>query len=373
MVVYPVNEADRLGFEPARLTRAFQLVEDWTHSDVLPAAAVCVGGSRGMIEPQYSGRMGPETNASNVNAETLFLVASLTKPVTVTALMMLVERGLITLDDRVDEFVPVFAQNGKDDVRIRHLMTHTSGLPDMPPNNQLLRAAHTPLSGFISEILRLPPGFAPGTQVRYQSMGTAMLGEVLQRVTGIPLAEFLRVEVFEPLGMNDTSLGLQGARTRRIAEIRLAPEQHTSDWNWNSSYWLALGSPWGGLITSIADFSRFCRLMLDGGRLDDLRLLSPATVRAMTANQLASMPSIPESDRRCRPWGLGWRLNWPGQSSNFGDLLGPRAFGHWGATGTLCWLDPDADAFLILFTTQPGGDEGRYLARASNAFAAALL
>ena len=76
--------------------------------------------------------------------------------------------------------------------------------------------------------------------------------------------------------------------------------------------------------------------------------------------------------RRCRPWGLGWRLNWPGHSSNFGDLLGTRAFGHWGATGTLCWMDPDTETFFILFTTQPLGDNERFLARMANVVAAAI-
>jgi CubicO group peptidase (beta-lactamase class C family) len=113
-------------------------------------------------------------------------------------------------------------------------------------------------------------------------------------------------------------------------------------------------------------------MLLQGGRLDGVRVLGPATVRAMTGNQLAAMPMVPEEDRRCRPWGLGWRLNWPAHSANFGDLLGPRTYGHWGATGTLCWLDPEADAFAILLTTQPQGDDGRLLARISNLVAAAL-
>jgi CubicO group peptidase (beta-lactamase class C family) len=85
------------------------------------------------------------------------------------------------------------------------------------------------------------------------------------------------------------------------------------------------------------------------------------------------MQKIPEEERRCRPWGLGWRLNWPGHSSNFGDLLGPRAFGHWGATGTVCWIDPENDAYCILFTTQPQEPEGRFLARICNVVCAAML
>jgi CubicO group peptidase (beta-lactamase class C family) len=155
--------------------------------------------------------------------------------------------------------------------------------------------------------------------------------------------------------------------------VRLEKEQQGTNWNWNSPYWLGLGAPWGGMITSPADFARFCQMMLNGGKLGDVRVLSSATVRTMTGNQLMAMPQVPEEERRCRPWGLGWKLQWPGHSANFGDLLGPRTYGHWGATGTLCWIDPDAEAYCILFTTQPQGDEGRFLARLSNAVAAALV
>jgi CubicO group peptidase (beta-lactamase class C family) len=372
MPTVPIARPEAIGIDPDRLQRAFDLAQSWVKTDKVPALGLCVGRHGRMVEPRFFGRQRPEADAPALRPDALFLVASITKPVTVTAAMMLVERGELTLEDRVAAFVPQFAERGKQDVQIRHLMTHTSGLPDMVADNEKLRQAHRPLADFIKAACREPLLFPPGTKVSYQSAGTALLGEIVHQVSGKTLPEFLREEVFRPLGMEDTSLGWDPAKKGRIAAVRVPAELAKADWNWNSPYWLGFGAPWGGLITSPADFARFCQLMLNGGSLEDVRLLGPASVRAMTSNQLAAMPAVPEEERRCRPWGLGWRLNWPAHSANFGDLLGPRSYGHWGATGTLCWLDPDAEAFCIVFTTQPQEPEGRFLARLSNAVCAAL-
>ncbi|HZT79794.1 MAG TPA: serine hydrolase domain-containing protein [Gemmataceae bacterium] len=367
----PTAQPEEIGLLPDRLRRAYDLLAQWAREDRLPAAALCVGRKGRMVGPRFFGRHRPGGDAP-LRQDALFLVASITKPVTVTAVMMLVERGLVALEDRVTAYLPKFGANGKGGVQVRHLMTHTSGLPDMLPNNDKLRAAHKPLSAFVEATCKLPLLFPPGTRVNYQSMGIAVLAEIVHQVSGLSISEFLRKEVFTPLGMNDTSLGWEPKKKDRIAVVRLPEGAEKTDWHWNTPYWLGFGAPWGGLITSPADFARFCQMMLNGGSLGDVRLLSRAAVRAMTTNQLAGMPQVPEEERRCRPWGLGWKLQWPAHSANFGDLLGPRAYGHWGATGTLCWIDPDADAFCILFTTQPQGDEGRFLARVSNAVAAAL-
>jgi CubicO group peptidase (beta-lactamase class C family) len=361
---------EKIGLSPSRLNLAYQLLEKIAERRAVPGAALCVGRHGRVVEPRLIGRQSPHGDAS-LRKDALFLIASITKPVTATAVMLLVERGKLKLDDRVAEYIPAFAQNGKADVRIRHLLTHTSGLPDMVPANNRLRAEHRPLAAFIDEICKQPLLFEPGTQVSYQSAGIAMLAEVVHQVEGVELAGFLHKEVFEPLAMNDTSLGWRPETKERIAVVRQNPEQERTDWHWNTPYWLGFGAPWGGLITSPTDFARFCLMWLGRGTMDKTSVLSRATVRAMTTNQLAGMSLVPEQDRRCRPWGLGWRLNWPGQPSNFGDLVGPRAFGHWGASGTLCWIDPEANAFFILFTTQPQGDDGPYLARVSNLVAAA--
>ena len=367
-----VDKPEEAGFDSDHLQRAFDLLKKWTDTDKVPAAALCVGRKDQVLAPRFFGRQRPARDAPPLRRDALFLVASITKPVTVTALMLLVERGELTLEDKVAHFLPKFAANGKGEVQLRHLMTHTSGLPDQLPDNTKMRQAHKPLSAFVEEVCKLPLQFPAGTKVSYQSMGTAVLGEIVHQVSGKALPEFLRQEVFEPLGMKNTSLGWQPVKKERIAAVREPAEMAGTDWGWNSPYWLGFGAPWGGMITSPADFARFCRMMLNGGSLDKVRLLSPASVRAMTLNQLAVMPQVPEEERRCRPWGLGWRLNWPAHSANFGDLLGPRTYGHWGATGTVCWLDPDAQTFCILFTTQPQEPEGRFLARVSNIVAAAV-
>jgi CubicO group peptidase (beta-lactamase class C family) len=369
----PLARPETIGFDLARLQRAYDLLQRWADADKLPAAALCVGRKGRMVEPRFFGRLRPEAKAPPLPKDALFLLASPTKPVTVAAAMLLVERGQLTLEDKVAQIVPRFAANGKEEVTVLHLMTHTSGLPDMVPNNEKLRKSHAPLSAFVEETCKLPLAFAPGTQVSYQSMGTLMVAEIVHQVTGVALPEFLRREIFEPLGMTDTSLGMQPAQKPRIAGVRTGAELYQADWHWNSDYWRSLGAPWGGLITSPTDYARLCQAMLNGGELDGVRVWSAATIRAMTANQLATMPQVPEEDRRCRPWGLGWRRNWPGHINSFGDLLGPQVFGHWGATGTLVWMDPESEAFMVLLTTQPMGEDGRYLAKVSNLVAAAWV
>ncbi|HVX56225.1 MAG TPA: serine hydrolase domain-containing protein, partial [Candidatus Saccharimonadales bacterium] len=191
----------------------------------------------------------------------------------------------------------------------------------------------------------------------------------------------VREEIFEPLGMRDTALGAPDEwwsgpepTMERVPEIRV-PEAMRAEttWNWNSRYWRMLGSPWGGMLTTPADLARFAQMMLSGGSLGEARILSPAAVAAATQNQLAEMPDVPADDRRCRPWGLGWRLAWPAHSANFGDFVGPRTYGHWGATGTVLWIDPDRECFLIALTTQPQDPQGQYLTRLSNAVSAALV
>jgi CubicO group peptidase (beta-lactamase class C family) len=132
-----------------------------------------------------------------------------------------------------------------------------------------------------------------------------------------------------------------------------------------------LGAPWGGLLSTAGDLARLCQhlLRIHAG---EPGIISRPTLESMTANQLARLPNVPEPDRRCRPWGYGWRLNWPNDDDSFGNFLSPAAYGHWGATGTLLWIDPAIDAFAVVLTTQPLESGNRRQAKFSNCVTSAL-
>ena len=362
----------RLGIDAKRIEVAHGLIETWARDAEVPASAFIVGRRTGAIEVRVAGRRTLELGSPPLRDDAIFLAASLTKPIVAVATMMLLERGRITLDDAVAAYLPEFGRNGKEGVRVRHLLTHTSGLPDILPENDALRARHATLSDFVAATCRSPLLFAPGTAVRYQSSGFTILGELVLRLTGRTLPGFLESEIFGPLGMADTSLGWRPERRDRQTAVRIDAQQAQTDWHWNSPYWLGFGSPWGGLVTSASDYGRFLAMMLGDGRSGGVRILAPATVEEMVTNQLDSFPVMPEAERRLRPWGLGWRLRWPGSSAHFGDLLGPRSFGHWGATGTLAWADRARDAFAVILTSQPQQDQGTYLGRLSNVLASAF-
>jgi CubicO group peptidase (beta-lactamase class C family) len=376
------DDARAVGLDPRQWQRTLELLDDWCRRKLIPSAAIVCGRSDRATRTYVFGNQTLDPASPPVRDDVIFLVASITKPIVAMGAMLLVERGQLSLDDRVCEIVSQFRGTKKYGVTVRHLLTHSSGLPDMLPHNRELRESHASLEEFVAGTCAAEMGFPPGRGVRYQSMGFGLLGEIIRTISGRSCADFLRTEIFQQLWMNDTSLGApaewydeQNGRAARIAEIRVPEDQRDAahDWGWNSRYWHGLGAPWGGVLSTPADLARFAQAMLSGGTLDGTRIFAKATIEAATKNQLSGMLGVPAADREARPWGFGWRLSWPGSSPYFGDLLGPRMYGHMGATGTVLWLDPDRDAFAVILTTQPQDPQGTYLARLSNSIAASLV
>ena len=376
-----VDNPESAGLDVDRWHSALDLVRNWCRDDQVPAAGLLVARSGKTTGVHLFGRQSLSPDSAPIREDAIFLAASITKPVVATAVLQLIERGVIVLDDRVVDSVSEFGAKGKHDVTIRHLLTHTSGLPVSLSNNSDLKAAQAPLSAFVKCTCEVGLEFPSGSNVQYSDLGFCVLGELLARVTGKPCGQVLRHEIFVPLGMTSTVLGAPDSWFNgpnpiadQITEVRLPPNQHDRpEYDWNSRYQRMLGSPWGSLLTTPADLGNFALMWLNGGLFGTKRLLSGLTVEAATNNQLAHMPTLPKAVRRCEPRGLAWWLSWPGSSMVIGDLAGPRMYGHWGTSGTVISIDPDRDALVVFLTTQSQTADGPYLPRMCNAIAAAML
>lgn len=367
------------GIDHERFHAALEVGRRMVDDGALPALAICLIHAGTFVGPFAFGRRRLAPDSAPLAEDDRFVVASLTKPIVAMGVLKLAEQGRLSLNDRVLEYVSEYDDPSRRPTTIRHLLTHTSGLPDMLPSNLSLRKSHAPLSRFVSGACGVTLDFPPGRGVQYQSLGYALLGEIIARITGRPCGDYLQTEFFDPLGMRETTLAqsLENGPDHfppRLAEIRVPKEMAGGDdWNWNSPYWRGIGAPWGGLVSTAGDLARFCAMMLGRGQLNGIRVLSPATVYAATTNQLEGFHDLPESDRRTRAWGYGWRMNWAAHAASFGDFLSPRAYGHWGATGTLFWIDPQRNVGLVLLSTQPMERDRSPLVRLSNAIASALV
>jgi CubicO group peptidase (beta-lactamase class C family) len=352
--------------DDARLRQALALLQEGVERGAVPAVATAVAlGDRLLAEEAY-GLPGWAGGEAALAPDAPFLVASITKPVVCAGVMLLLQSGQMSLDYPMAHYLLGFGAHGKGGITLRHLMTHTSGLPDQLEQNVALRLEHAGLERFVAAVCDLEPLFPPGTRVAYQSMGLLMLGHAMEQVTDQPLRTFLHENLFAPLGMDHTTLGMPlgglGASVRANDSPVETQSSVDSDWGWNSPYWRDLGSPWGGLHATAGDLSRLLRHMLGVTPGP----VSPAARRAMVRDQIAILPHIPPEQRISDRWGLGWRLGAPA----YGDLVSPETFGHTGATGTLFWADPQTGVSCVLLTNRP---ECRSLmARFSNAVAAAV-
>lgn len=370
----PHAQPEDLGLDRDQLTLAYKMLQNWTQqkTDPIPGGAIVVGRHGKILKPVFFGKQGPERNAEPIRQDGMFLLASITKPVTYMAAMKLVERGMLNLSDPVMRYIPEFAAHHKENTLVVHLFTHTSGMPDMVPNNAELRRRNAPLSQFIKEAINAVPLFPPGSDQSYQSMGTLIVAEIVQRLSGKTIAQFIHDEILAPLGMTSTGLGSKGFDRERLVRVETPDYQGRSNFGWNGKYWQEFGAPWGGMFASPEDFAVLCQMLLNQGTMGDVRILSRDSVRKMTTNRLNDQPLLSEAIRRTQPWGLGWRLNHPVSSGTFGDLLGPNVFGHTGATGTMCWIDPDRDGFCLILTTALRSKAPWRLVHLSNAITAAF-
>ncbi len=274
--------------------------------------------------------------------DTIFDAASLTKVVATTpAIMLLVERGGVDLDAPVHQYLPEFKANGKEAITIRHLMTHTSGLrPGIPA-----RPDWTGYEKAIELGCTEKPLNAAGTVFRYSDINYILLGEVVQRVSGIMLNNFVAEEIYAPLKMLDTAFLPPPSKLARVAPTERLESGEVLRGKVHDPTARRMGGVAGhaGLFTTAADMARFARMLLNLGELDGARVFKTETVKLMTAVQ--SPEGVPT--RR----GLGWDID-SGYSGPRGKVFPIGSYGHTGWTGTSLWIDPFSQTFVIFLSNR---------------------
>jgi uncharacterized protein YbbC (DUF1343 family)/CubicO group peptidase (beta-lactamase class C family) len=276
-----------------------------------------------------------------MTADTIFDAASLTKVVACTpAVMLLVERGQLGLEDRVAKHLPEFVVNGKENITIRQLLTHTSGLrPDISLRPEWTGSAEAIRLSCVEKLAS-----QPGEKIVYSDTGPILLGEIVRRISGKPLDQFLQSELYGPLGMIDTAFNPSKGKLSRVAPTEVEngvpvrgvvhdPRARRMDGVAGHA----------GLFTTASDLARYARMMLNFGELDGVRIFKPETVKLMTSVQTPTNVT----GRR----GLGWDID-TGYSGPRGELFPRGSYGHTGWTGTSLWMDPFSKSFVIFLSNR---------------------
>jgi len=296
----------------------------------IPGAVILIGNSGADLYRQAFGTR--VLGARSMTMDTIFDLASLTKPIaTTTAVMQLVEAGKLDLDAPAARYWPAFAANGKADITLRQLLTHYSGLP---PDLDLSRD----WKGYDTAMAMIVAAKPRGADYLYSDLNFLILGELVRRVSGQPLDRYCRQHIFRPLGMRDTGFLPSPALHDRIAPT----EDNQGHVHWGDVHDAAarmMGGVAGhaGLFSTADDLKVFARMLLNHGEANGVRILSPESVDRMTRIQ-----SPPRSHTR----GFGWDLGGPD-----GDTYFPvDSYGHLGFTGTMIWISPRLGIFAIVLT-----------------------
>jgi len=345
----PTPPVAQTAFAEAKLREMDAAIEKAIDEKRLPGGVLWVERNGQSYHRAYGQRaLQPAREA--MTEDTIFDAASLTKVLATTpSVMLLLERGLLKLDEPVKTYFPEFAVNGKEAVTLRHLLTHTAGL--RPGYGNAFEGYEAGIALACAEKLQAKPG----TEFKYSDISFVVLGEVVRRVSGKKLNEFAAQEIYTPLKMNDTSFLPPASWLPRIAptEQRGAEMLRGSVHDPKSA---KMGGVAGhaGLFTTAADIARFARMMLAGGELDGVRIFKPETVKLMTSVQT---PPGMAAHR-----GLGWDID-TGYSRHGTLFPVDVSYGHTGFTGTSIWIDPYSQAFVIFMSNRVHPDgKGNILA-----------
>jgi uncharacterized protein YbbC (DUF1343 family)/CubicO group peptidase (beta-lactamase class C family) len=349
----------------AHLSAVDAVIEQAIHENQIPGAVLLVGHDGQVIYRKAYGSRALEPRREPMTLDTIFDLASLTKVVvTTTAVMQLMERGKVRLNDPVAKYLPEFAQNGKEDITVRQLLTHYSGLEPDLDLKMPWEGKETAYNMAFAET----PDDPPGSKFTYSDINFIVLGALIERVSGESLDVYATQHIFAPLKMTHTRflppLATRAGWIQKIAPTQYDENDHMLRGIVHDPTVRRIGGVAGqaGLFSTGDDLAKFAQALLNGGGA----ILSPLSVEKMT------QPEQPPSAPVLR--GFGWDIDSP-FSSNRGDLLPVGSYGHTGFTGTSLWIDPTTKSYIILLTNAVhprGGNAIALRSKVATAVAASL-
>ena len=352
------NEA---GMLPERIERAHDLCAQWVRAGHTTALSVCVARRGVIVLHEALGRLRPEADAPPLARDSLFPLSSLTKPITATLAMQLVEEGLLGLNRPARDYLPELTGEGADEILVHHLLTHTSGYvfydqePLVTHVSQRLQAGFAPppcpetqhpaANAMLHLFYDAPLAVAPGAEMIYSDLNYQFVGEIVRRLSGRPIWELARERIFAPLGMGDSFFIVPESAAERVVirppDAPMAAPVSPLNQGIDSRQMQETPYAGGGVFSTPLDMARFGQCFLNGGRYAAARLLSAATVAAMTRDQIPGVPArFFERRIAIASWGYGWAIESPAKWKYYHGSLWPLGtFSHGGGGGVMLWVD----------------------------------
>src|SRR2546429_5053734 len=384
-----------VGFSSERLARINKFFQGEIDKKAIPGATLLVTREGKLVYFQAIGYQDREKSIP-MKPDAIFRIASMTKPITSVAVMMLAEEGKIDLLAPVSQYLPEFKdvkvgvekmdpsmgkptlsfEDPQHPMTVPDLLRHTSGLVYGPFGTSLVHQAYNKaylfdgnqtLTEFVTKLSKLPLAHQPGTVWEY-GMSSDVLGRIVEVVSGMPFDRFVEDRVTNPLGMHDTAFYLSAVQAPRVAEPQVDPTtgqrpgaSSAENLTKEKQKWFSGG---GGLLSTAPDYAKFCQMLLNGGELNGVRLLSPKTIAVMTSDQLppgimrSGFEDLAPTLEMGQSFGLGFAVR---TDAGHNPLSGSVGDYFWaGAYGTYFWIDPQAKMFAVMMVQMPFPQSGYY-------------
>ena len=352
--VLKLGEPTEVGMDAAPLAEIPRRMREFVDQKQIAGAVTLLARQGKVVHLEAVGQADIQSGRP-MKKDTIFAIASMTKPITATAVMILLDEGKLSIDDLVSKHIPQFKNASLKDgppsreLTIRDLITHTSGVGGSQQNQGSLERT-------VELIADRPLEFEPGSRWKY-GPGVTVCGRIVEVVSGRPFDEFLDERILKPAGMVDTTFFPTAEQQKRLARLyKPGPQPGTIEL---TEHWISKLSPErtpnpsGGLFSTAHDMARFYQMILGGGKLDGRRIVSEESVRRMTRLQTGELTTgfTPGNG-----WGLGWCV--VRQPQGVSRMLSPGTFGHGGAFGTQGWVDPQREMIFVLLIQRSGFGNG---------------